>query len=185
MQLNNRTTQGLRGEPQKDVLVPRFFLTFSFLDVPYISKGSGRQFSLVTKYLFLTFAFFKASLVVGGSMVSKFFKDFLLWEGDVCMKDTDHCVRHRDVHQRNCATVRNEKKLSVVGRSIWTRCGSVLGWSDPTFAHDSVAKVVRGSLQPTRSLGSSPQDEGGTRAASDPEELRASRELRMLRPRDL
>ena len=30
------------------------------------------------KYLFLTFAFFKASLVVGGSMVSKFFKASLL-----------------------------------------------------------------------------------------------------------
>jgi hypothetical protein len=28
----------------------------------------------------------------------------------------------------------------------------VLGWSDPTFAHDSVAKVNRGSLQPNKKL---------------------------------
>jgi hypothetical protein len=84
-------------------------------------------------------------------MVSKFFNASLLWEGEVCMNDTDHCVRHRDVHQSNCVSVRNEKKLSIAERSIWTRPGTVLGWSDPTFAHDSVAKVIRGSLQPTDS----------------------------------
>jgi hypothetical protein len=28
----------------------------------------------------------------------------------------------------------------------------VLGWSDPTFAHGSVPKVNRGSLQPNRKL---------------------------------
>ena len=28
----------------------------------------------------------------------------------------------------------------------------MLGWSDPTFAHDCVAKVSRGSLQPNRKL---------------------------------
>jgi hypothetical protein len=182
--------QGLRGEPQKNVLVPRFFLTFSSLDVPYISRGSGRHFLLVhdwprvtveffsyfsrfrcslargrvsvsgTKYLFLTFAFLQGSLVVGGSTVSKFFNVSLLWEGEACMKDTDHCVRHRDVHQSNCASVRNEKKLSIAERSIWTRPGTVLGWGDPTFAHGSVAKVIRGSLQPKCSVRSVPRGEG-------------------------
>ena len=29
---------------------------------------------------------------------------------------------------------------------------TVLGWSDPTLAHDSVAKVNRGSLQPNKKL---------------------------------
>jgi len=29
---------------------------------------------------------------------------------------------------------------------------TVLGWSDPTFAHDCVAKVSRGSLQPNKKL---------------------------------
>jgi hypothetical protein len=32
----------------------------------------------------------------------------------------------------------------------------VLGWSDPTFAHDSVAKVSRGSLQPNKKFLSVP-----------------------------
>lgn len=85
-------------------------------------------------------------------MVSKFFTASLLWEGEVCMNDTDHCVRHRDVHQSNCVSIRDEKKLSIAERSIWTRPGTVLGWSDPTFAHDSVAKGCLGSLQPTRFL---------------------------------
>jgi hypothetical protein len=84
-------------------------------------------------------------------MVSKFFNVSLLWEGDGCMKDTDHCVRHCGGHHSNSASVGKEKKLSIAERSIWTRHGSVLGWSDPTFAHDSVAKVIRGSLQPTDS----------------------------------
>jgi len=35
-----------------------------------------------------------------------------------------------------------------------------VGWSDPTFAHGSVAKVNRGSLQPTGSLQSTAQGEG-------------------------
>jgi hypothetical protein len=34
----------------------------------------------------------------------------------------------------------------------WPQAGTVLGWSDPTFAHDSVAKVSRGSLQPNKKL---------------------------------
>ena len=28
----------------------------------------------------------------------------------------------------------------------------MLGWSDPTFAHGSVAKVTRGSLQPNKNF---------------------------------
>jgi hypothetical protein len=94
-------------------------------------------------------------------MVSKFFNVSLLREGDACMKDTNHCVRHRDVHQSNCASVRNGKELSIAERSIWTRPGAVLGWSDPTFAHGSVAKVIRGSLQPKRSLKIAPRGKGG------------------------
>src|SRR5206468_9225360 len=100
---------------------------FSYFSLFRCSLARGRVSVSRTKYLFLTFAFFQASLVVGGSMVSKFFGVSLLWEGDVCMKDTDHCVRHRDVHQSNCASGGIEKKLSIAERSIWTRHGSVLG----------------------------------------------------------
>jgi hypothetical protein len=39
---------------------------------------------------------------------------------------------------------RKEKRLKAKRRSIWTRLGTVLGWSDPTFVHGSVAKVIRG-----------------------------------------
>jgi hypothetical protein len=48
----------------------------------------------------------------------------------------------------------------VARRLIWPWPGTVLGWSDPTFAHGSVAKVTRGSLQPTRSQRSAPRGEG-------------------------
>jgi hypothetical protein len=47
VRLNNGQTEGLRGDHQKNVLVPRFFLTFSFLDVPYISRSYTRRFSLI------------------------------------------------------------------------------------------------------------------------------------------
>src|SRR5260370_42076111 len=35
--------KGFRGEPQKNVLVPRFFLTFFLLDVPSISRSCARS----------------------------------------------------------------------------------------------------------------------------------------------
>jgi len=45
-----------------------------------------------------------------------------------------------------------EKKLRTAEWSRWPRNGSVLGGSDPTFAHDSVPNVTRGSLQPNKKL---------------------------------
>jgi hypothetical protein len=69
VQLSNRQTQGLRGECQKNVLVPRFFLLFPFLDVPYISRGCKRNFSFVldgpclTVEFFSYFSLFRCSLV--------------------------------------------------------------------------------------------------------------------------
>ena len=66
-------------------------------------------------------------------MVSKFFNDSPLWEGNACMKGTNHCVRHRGGHHSNSASVREKKQLNITGRSIWTRLGSVLGGGDLTF----------------------------------------------------
>jgi hypothetical protein len=37
-------------------------------------------------------------------------------------------------------------------RSIWTRAKHRVGLEDPTFAHGSVPKVTRGSLQPNKKL---------------------------------
>jgi hypothetical protein len=36
--------------------------------------------------------------------------------------------------------------------SIWTGQNTGLGWSDPTFAHGSVAKVIRGRSSPVRKV---------------------------------
>ena len=94
--------------------------------------------------LFLTFPVFKASLVVGGSMVSKFLNASPLWPRDDCAKDTNHCVRNSRRHRSGHTTVREKKQLNRTERTIWTRLGTVLGWSDPTFAHGSVAKVILG-----------------------------------------
>ena len=77
-------------------------------------------------------------------MLSKIFNASPLWPSEVCAKDTNHCVLHLGRHRSKCVSVRSEKQLNMMERTIWTRLGTVLGWSDPTFAHDSVAKVILG-----------------------------------------
>lgn len=77
-------------------------------------------------------------------MVSEIFDSSPLWPGVVCTKDTHHCVRHSRNHRGVCANVEDDKQLTATKRAIWTERGTVLGWSDPTFAHGSVAKVPRG-----------------------------------------
>jgi len=77
-------------------------------------------------------------------MVSKVFNSFPLWPGDACVKDTHHCVHHSRRHRSTCANVKDNRELTAMERAIWTQRGTVLGWSDPTFAHGSVAKVTRG-----------------------------------------
>lgn len=73
-------------------------------------------------------------------MVSEISNPSPLWPGEVCVKDTHHSRHHRSV----CANAKDDKQLSATEPAIWTGRGTVLGWSDPTFAHDSVAKVTRG-----------------------------------------
>jgi len=93
-------------------------------------------------------------------MVSKFFSVSPLWKRDGCMKGTDHCVRNSRRHQSSCTTVREKKQLNRTERTNWTRLGTVSGWSDPAFAHGSVAKVILGSLQPTRMQRNAPRGKG-------------------------
>jgi hypothetical protein len=64
-------------------------------------------------------------------MVSEIFDSSPLWPGDMCMKDTNHCVHHSPRHRSVCANVKDDKQLSATERAIWTRRGTVLGWSDP------------------------------------------------------
>jgi len=77
-------------------------------------------------------------------MVSEIFSSSPLWPGEVCLKDTNHCVHHCWHHRSVCANVTDDKHLTAMDRTIWAQRGSVLGWSDPTFWHGSVAKVTRG-----------------------------------------
>ena len=77
-------------------------------------------------------------------MLSEILNSSSLWLGDGCAKDTNHCVHHSSRHQIACASVRDDKQLTAMEQTIWAQCGTVLGWSDPTFAHGSVAKLTRG-----------------------------------------
>src|SRR5207302_7842871 len=101
------------------------------------------------------------------------------------MKDMVHRAVHRSLH------LCGEGKLhgTEVAFHATVDFGHVqntgMGWSDPTFAHGSVAKVNRGSLQPTRSPRSAPRAKGNRYAASHPRELRASRAVRLLRSGNL
>ena len=49
-------------------------------------------------FLYLTFPFFQASLVVGSWIVSRCLNASPLWELERCMKDADHCPCHPAVH---------------------------------------------------------------------------------------
>jgi hypothetical protein len=68
------------------------------------------------------------------------------------MKDKDHHMRHPRGHLRDRASA--QRTPGCAWRDDQFGCGqnTVLGWSDPTFAHDCVAKVNRGSLQPNKQL---------------------------------
>jgi hypothetical protein len=65
-------------------------------------------------------------------------------EGDGCVKDTDHPVRHPSVHLRISRRVRNRRSCASRDDQFGRGQNTGLGWSDPTFAHVSVPKVTRG-----------------------------------------
>jgi len=65
-------------------------------------------------------------------------------EGDGCMKDTDHPIRHPLRHSRIFGRVRSRRGCVWHGDQIGRGQNTGLGWSDPTFVHASVPKVIRG-----------------------------------------
>jgi hypothetical protein len=65
-------------------------------------------------------------------------------EGEQCMKDTDHPIRHPSVHPRLSGRVRSQRGCAGRNDQFGHGQNTGLGWSDPTFAHVSVPKVVRG-----------------------------------------
>jgi hypothetical protein len=64
--------------------------------------------------------------------------------GDGCMKDTDHPIRHLSVHLRIPRRVRNRRSCAFHDDQFGRGQNTGLGWSDPTFVHVSVPKVIRG-----------------------------------------
>ena len=82
--------------------------------------------------------------MVEGSTILKSVNRFLQRGGDGSTKDTDHPIRHPCGHlgHRPCA----QGTRGCAWRD--DQCGrgqnTVLGWSDPTFADGSVAKVMIG-----------------------------------------
>ena len=65
---------------------------------------------------------------------------FPTWEGDGCMKDTNHRIRHRRGHCVDRASGQGTRGCAWRDDQFGRGQNTVLGWSDPTFGHDSVAK---------------------------------------------
>jgi hypothetical protein len=65
-------------------------------------------------------------------------------KGDGCMKDTDHPIRHPLRHPRIFGRGRNRRSCAWHDDQFGRGQNTGLGWSDPTFVHVSVPKVIRG-----------------------------------------
>src|ERR1700688_3096566 len=61
-------------------------------------------------------------------------------EGEVCMKDKDHHMRHPRGHLGDRASAQRSRGCAWRDDQFGRGQNTVLGWSDPTFAHGSVAK---------------------------------------------
>jgi hypothetical protein len=65
-------------------------------------------------------------------------------DGERCMKHTVHPIVHFSVHRRIFGTVRRRRSCAWHGDKFGRGQNTGLGWSDPTFVHVSVPKVIRG-----------------------------------------
>jgi hypothetical protein len=66
------------------------------------------------------------------------------------MKDTDDHIRHPRGHLGDRASAQGTRGCAWRDDLFGRGQNTVLRWSDPTFAHGSVPKVTRGSLQPNQ-----------------------------------
>ncbi len=82
--------------------------------------------------------------------VSQSFDRYCSAKGDGCMRDTDHNIRHPRGHLGDRVSARWTSGCAQRDDQFGRAQNTELGWSDPTFAHGSVAKVTRGSLQPNK-----------------------------------
>ena len=65
-------------------------------------------------------------------------------EGERCVKDTDHPIVHFSVHVSISRRVRSRRSCACHDEQFGRGQNTGLGWSDPTFVHGSVPKVIRG-----------------------------------------
>ncbi len=65
-------------------------------------------------------------------------------EGERYMTDTDHPAGHPSVHHQILGRVRRRRSCAWHDYQFGRGQNTGLGWSDPTFVHVSVPKVVRG-----------------------------------------
>ena len=65
-------------------------------------------------------------------------------EGERCMKHTVHPIRHPSVHPRIFGRVGSRRSCTGHDDEFGRTQNTGLGWSDPTFVHVSVRKVIRG-----------------------------------------
>jgi hypothetical protein len=65
-------------------------------------------------------------------------------QGERYLKDTVHPIVHFSVHLRFPGRVRSRRSCAWHDDAFGRGQNTGLGWSDPTFAHVSVPKVIRG-----------------------------------------
>jgi hypothetical protein len=65
-------------------------------------------------------------------------------ESERCMKDTVHPVGHLSVHLRIFGRAQSRRSCAWYDDQFGRGQNTGLGWSDPTFVHVSVPKVIRG-----------------------------------------
>ena len=68
------------------------------------------------------------------------------------MEDPNHHTRHPRGHLGDRASAKGTRASAGCDDQFGRGENPELGWSDPTFAHDCVAKVTRGSLQPNKNF---------------------------------
>lgn len=65
-------------------------------------------------------------------------------KGERCMKDIDHPIGHPLRHPQIFGSVRSRRDYTWHDDQLERGQNTGLGWSDPTFVHVSVPKVIRG-----------------------------------------
>ena len=78
------------------------------------------------------------------SLATRFYLAKASSEGDGCVIDTDHPIRHPSVHLWILGRVRIRRLCAWHDDKFGRGQNTGLGWSDPTFVHVSVPKVIRG-----------------------------------------